>query len=29
MKTGTGSYATDGNFLNKLANLAGIDLEQS
>ena len=30
MKTGTGSkYATDGNFLNKIADLAGIDLEQA
>ena len=30
MKTGTGSkYATDGNFLNKIADLANIDLEQA
>ena len=30
MKTGTGSkYATDGNFLNKLSDLAGIDLDQA
>ena len=28
MKTGTGSkYATDGNFLNKIADLANIDLD--
>ena len=30
MKTGTGSkYATDGNFLNKIADLANIDLDQA
>ena len=30
MKTGTGTkYATDGNFLSKLSDLAGIDLDQA